>query len=62
MVSEILPNVSIGVQSPKFPHYLHRDDLTIGQAGGKASFPNRTTLVYFFEEIIHTAENGDNKP
>ncbi len=62
MVSEILPDVSIGVQSLKLPYYLHRDNLTVGKTGSKPPFPNGMTLSNLFEEVIHAAENGNNKP
>ena len=52
MVSKIEPDILICVQAAKFSHYLHRNYLTVGQAGGQASLPNPTTLGYFGQKII----------
>jgi hypothetical protein len=61
MRPKVLPNVLIGIETEKFAHDFHGQDLTVGELGGKASLTQARRSRALVPHFLYTAQHCNDK-
>jgi hypothetical protein len=61
MRTKVLPNVLIGIETEKFAHNFHGQDLTVGELGWKASLTEARGSRALVPHFLTTAQHSNDK-